>query len=133
MITYNDRNVFLRDGEDLTDSHDIDLRNSMLLNIYMNLATTYMKLFHFKLAEQALADAMKITDKNSQIYLRRSQALSYNKWATIKDLEQAKEDIEKAIGMKKYEKIFNSEPGILKILNLENHEEIYIGQAHYVV
>jgi len=85
--------VFLRDGEDLKDAHDIDLRNSMLLNIYMNLASVFMKLNYFKLAEQALSDAMKITDKNSQILFRRSQALSYNKWASLKELEQAKEDI----------------------------------------
>ena len=34
--------------------------------------------------------------------------------------------------MKNYEKIFQSEPGILKILNLQNAAEIYIEQAHFV-
>lgn len=38
--------------------------------------------------------------------------------------------IEEAIEMKKYEKIFiESQPGILKIMNLHNHEEAYRDQA----
>lgn len=33
MKTYNDETVFLYDGEDLTESTDIDMRNSMLHTI----------------------------------------------------------------------------------------------------
>lgn len=37
----------------------------------------------------------------------------------MEELEKAKKDIENAIEMKKYEKIFTeSQPGILKIMNL---------------
>lgn len=64
---------------------------------------------------------------------RKSQCVAYNKCSTLKELIKAKQDIELAIEMKKYEKVFQSEPGILKILNLANHEEAYIQQAHYVV
>ena len=34
--------------------------------------------------------------------------------------------------MRNYEKIFQSEPGILKILNIQNAAEIYVEQAHFV-
>ncbi len=44
----------------------------------------------------------------------------------------AKKDIETAIEMRNYEKIFQSEPGILKILNIQNAAEIYVEQAHFV-
>lgn len=34
--------------------------------------------------------------------------------------------------MKRYEKIFKAEPGILKLLNIQNADEVYIDQAHFV-
>lgn len=34
--------------------------------------------------------------------------------------------------MRRYEKIFQAEPGILRILNIQNAEEIYIETAHIV-
>lgn len=61
MTTYTDDNVVLHDGEDLTDSSDIEMRQSMLMTIYMSLAVAYMKNFHFKMAQTALDDAYKIT------------------------------------------------------------------------
>ena len=109
MVTYTDDNVVLHDGEDLTDSQDIEMRQSMLMTIYMSLAIAYMKCYHFKLAQIALDDAYKITQKSSQILFRRSQAISYNKYTDLKDLESAKKDIETAMEMKRFEKIFQQE------------------------
>ena len=50
----------------------------------------------------------------------------------MKDLQEAKRDIEKALELKRIEKIFQAEPGIQKILNIANAEEAYVEQAHYV-
>jgi len=50
----------------------------------------------------------------------------------LADLKLAKQDIEKAIEVKHYEKLFQSEPGILKLLNLENAGQIYVEHAHFV-
>ncbi len=72
----------------------------------MSLAIAYMKCYYFKLALIALDDALKITQKSSQIYFRKSQAVAHNKFSDVKELELAKKDIEKAIEMKQYEKIF---------------------------
>ena len=47
MVTYHDDNVILHDGEELTETNDIDMRKSMLITLYMNMAVTYMSLFHF--------------------------------------------------------------------------------------
>ena len=56
----------------------------------------------------------------------------FNKDSDLKELALAKKDIETAIEMRRYEKIFQAEPGILKILNIFNAEEIYIETAHLV-
>lgn len=44
LTTYDDDNVILKDGEEITCDHDKDLRNSMLMTLLMNMTATYMKL-----------------------------------------------------------------------------------------
>ena len=44
----------------------------------------------------------------------------------------AKQDIERALEMKHYEKLFKSEIGVLKILNIHNADEVYLEQARYI-
>lgn len=133
LTTYSDENVKLCDGEQLKEQQDIDMRRSMLMAIYLNLSVAYMRLFYFKLARQALEDALKISDKSSLVFYRKSQSLAFDKFSNLLDLQQAKEDIERAMYLKNYEKIFNGEQGALKIMNLLNHKEAYIEQAHYVM
>eukprot|EP01016_Furgasonia_blochmanni_P052518 TRINITY_DN8385_c0_g1_i7.p1 TRINITY_DN8385_c0_g1~~TRINITY_DN8385_c0_g1_i7.p1 ORF type:complete len:720 (+),score=178.67 TRINITY_DN8385_c0_g1_i7:114-2162(+) len=129
---YTDENVTLHDGEEVTDQMEIDMRKSMLLQVYMNLCICYMALSHFKMALIAIEDAFKISDKNSQLLYRRSQVRSFNKGATLEDLYKAKADVELAIELRRVEKLFQQEGGILKLLNLHNAEEAYVEQAHYV-
>lgn len=133
LTTYSDDNVILKDGEDILGEHDKDLRNSMLMTLLMNMTATYMKLKHFKQALITLEDALKIFDKSSQLFLKRSQAISYNLLSSLQELHRARADIEKALEMKHHEKIFQQEPGILKILNLQNHNEIYKEEAEHVL
>jgi len=128
----NDDTVELHDGEELTESNEIDMRTSMLVNIYLALACAYLKLNHYSMAITALDEGIKLNGMTSQLFFRRSQARAYNKSATLEDLLKAKEDIEKAIEMKHYEKLFQQEPGILKILNVHNAGEIYVEHAHLV-
>jgi len=128
----SDDNVELHDGEELKDSNEVDMRMSMLINIYLALACAYLKLNHYSAAILAIEEGLKLNPANSQLYFRRSQARVYNKSATLEDLLKAKEDIEKAIEVKHYEKLFQQEPGILKIMNVANAGEIYVEHAHYV-
>ena len=104
----------------------------MLLNIYLALACTYLKRNHYSTALVAIEEGMKLNAATSQLYFRRSQARAYNKGSSLQDLQKAKEDIERAIEIKHYEKLFQQEPGILKILNVHNAGEIYVEHAHYV-
>jgi hypothetical protein len=91
-----------------------------------------MALSHFKMALIAIEDAFKISDKNSQLLYRRSQVRSFDKGASLEDLYKAKADIQMAIELRRVEKLFQQEGGILKLLNLHNSEEAYIEQAHFV-
>jgi len=132
VTVMSDDNVALCDGEELTDEHEIEMRNSMLMNIYLALACAYLKLSHYSAAIVAIEEGLKLTTSSSQLYFRRSQARAYNKGSTLEDLNKAKEDIEKAIEVKHYEKLFQQEPGILKIMNVHNAGEIYVEHAHFV-
>ncbi len=42
LAMFNDKNVVLRDGEDMENSGDHDMRNSMLLTIYLNMSAAYI-------------------------------------------------------------------------------------------
>ncbi len=57
FIVYNDSNVKLCDGEEMVDAPDIDMRKSLMLQLYINMAITYMKLNHFSLALRCISDA----------------------------------------------------------------------------
>ena len=97
------------------------MRNSMLLTIYLCMSAAYIQANHYTLALQVLDDAEKASGKaGSQIYYRRSQAITSNLNSSLEDLEKAKEAIEQAIKIKPYEKLFSSQKGIQKILNIDN-------------
>ena len=68
-----DDNIELHDGEEITDSCEKDMRQSMLLNIYLGLASCYMNLYHYSTALRAIEEGFKISPSSSQLYFRRSQ------------------------------------------------------------
>lgn len=69
----------------MEESADIDMRKSLMLQIYLNMATTYMQLNHYSVALQCVEDMLTLTEKCSQIYLRKAQALLLNKNSTLND------------------------------------------------
>lgn len=71
----------------MTETPDIDMRKSLMVQILMNMAVVYMKLNHFKLALSCCNEAQALTNKVSQILLRKGQALALNKAATKEDLD----------------------------------------------
>ena len=75
FVVYNDSNVEYHEGEDLTEKADIDMKNSLLIQIYLNMAAAYIKLNNFSLAKQVIEDGFKLSDRVSQLYLRRAQAI----------------------------------------------------------
>jgi len=64
-MSFCDDNIVLFDGQELVEQADIDMRTSMLANILMCMAICYMRLFYFKLAKQALNEAILICGNKS--------------------------------------------------------------------
>ena len=49
-MTYSDENTKLFDGEEMTDAPDIDMRKSLLVQVYLNMAAAYIQTHHYYLA-----------------------------------------------------------------------------------
>lgn len=99
-MTYHDQNTRLREGEELSDSADIDMRKSLLVQIYLNMAAAYMRAHHFGLAERVCDDGLQLTDRVSQLYFRKAQALALRKDATLQQLALAQQLIATALQMR---------------------------------
>lgn len=110
----------------MTETVDIDMRKSLLIQVYLNMAAAYIKLNHFSLAESVLEDALLLSDKVSQIYLRKAQIALANKSCSLSELEKGLANIEKAIELQPHEKIFqNTNQNILKMVNIHDAKEVY--------
>lgn len=84
----------------MIESQDVDMRKSLLVQIYLNMASAYMNLDHFDLAESVMNDALALTDRVSQVYLKKAQSLIQRKDSSLDQLKLAKSYAEKAIQMK---------------------------------
>ena len=109
----------------MEDKPDVDMRKSLMLQLYLNMSAAYIKLNNYSVAMQCIEDCFSLSDKVSQIYLRKGQILLSNQSSTLEDLYEAKKSIETAIEMKKTEKIFQSNENILKMVNLHKATESY--------
>jgi hypothetical protein len=67
----------------MTETVDTDMRKSLLIQVYLNMAAAYIKLNHFSLANEVLNDACELSDKVSQIYMRKAQVALSNKSSTL--------------------------------------------------
>jgi Tfp pilus assembly protein PilF len=67
----------------MTETVDVDMRKSLLIQLYLNMAAAYLKLNNFSLANQVLDDAFRLSDKVSQVYLRKAQVALCNKSSTV--------------------------------------------------
>ena len=90
FVTYCDDNVKLMDGEEMTETADIDMRKSLLVQVYLNMAAAYMQLHHYSLAQTVIEDGLTLTNKVSQLYFRKAQCISLSKDATSDQLNKAK-------------------------------------------
>ena len=50
LVYHNDKNVILHDGEEEKDEKDVDMRNSMLMTIYLCMSAAYIQSKHYTLA-----------------------------------------------------------------------------------
>jgi tetratricopeptide (TPR) repeat protein len=126
FITYSDDNTRLQDGEEMTEDADIDMRKSLLIQVYLNMCAAYIQTHHYSLAEQVCNDGLALSDKVSQLYFRKAQVLALRKDCSREQLQLAHKCISIAIEKRASEKIFSTaNNNILKMLNLHNAAEAY--------
>lgn len=123
LTTFHDGNVELFDGQEYTQANEIDMRNSMLFYLFINLGCCYMKKAHFSEARVVLAEAEKFSPNNSLYLFRSAQARVYCLDSTVQELQKALGEIAQARESKKTEKIFQHPVNLLKMLNVHNLDE----------
>ena len=88
-----EKHVYLDDVKVEEDSY-----KACVVYLLMNLSCAYMELRHFSEAIDCLNEAIEIAgDRIPDLYFRRSQARSCNKYSNEEELAKALEDINKAI------------------------------------
>lgn len=124
LTTFHDGNVKLFDGEEYKQPNEVDMRNSMLFYLFMNMSCCYMNMNHFAEARVVLDEAEKLTPSaNSLCLFRSAQCRAYTLDSSKKELQKAKEEIGQAREAKKTEKIFQHPVNLLKMLNLHNMDQ----------
>jgi tetratricopeptide (TPR) repeat protein len=79
-----------------------DSYKASIVYLLMSLSSAYMELRHYSEAIDCLNECIAVAgDKVPDLFFRRSQARTFNKNSSDKELQIAKEDIEKAISLKK--------------------------------
>lgn len=90
------------------------------------MASAYMNINHFSLAEQVINDGLALSDKVSQLYFRKAPAFAYRRNASAEQLREASKLMERVLEMKPNEKIFSTtNKNILNMLNLHDVDEAY--------
>ncbi len=74
----------------MEDTPDIDMRKSLMLQVLLNMSAAYSHLNHYSLALQCIEDCLKLSEKVSQVYLRKAQTLIFNKGYSLEDAYEAK-------------------------------------------
>lgn len=97
----------------------------MLLTLYLNIATCYMRMNHYQEARVMIDRSLKIAPTNSIVLFTSAQCRVSNLENTIHELNTGLEELEKAEESKKTEKIFQHQAGILKMIGLDTHVEAF--------
>jgi tetratricopeptide (TPR) repeat protein len=111
-----EKHVYLDDVQVEEDSY-----KACVVYLLMNLSYAYMELRHFTEAIECMDEAIPMAeDKVPDLYFRRSQARTYNKFSTEEELQLAMEDIDKAIELKPDENIYKEHK--MKLENIKKEK-----------
>lgn len=108
------------------DAPDVeeDSYYASLCFLLLNMSSLYIERRHYSEAIRCLNEAESYSkDKLPDVFFRRSQARTYNKYSTINDLQLALEDLEKAfISLEEYN-LRNKDNYLSKNNNLQIYKE----------
>lgn len=116
-----------------TDTYEEECYKTCLTTILKNMALCYIHLRHFKESIICLNEAIHIAnEKVPELYLRRSQARTYNKFSDKSELELAMKDIEIAIKLNENEARFQTHLEILK-KSIEEYSTKEMNRTHKLI
>ena len=81
----------------MNEDADIDMRKSLMIQVYLNMCSAYIHTHHYSLAIKVCDEGLSLSDKVSQLYFRKAQAIALKKDASKEELLTAKNCIEIAI------------------------------------
>jgi hypothetical protein len=114
-----EKHVYLDDVSVEEDSY-----KACIVYLLEMLAYAHMEMRQYHCAIECLDECAEIAeDKVPDVYFRRSQARTYNRYSTYDELNLALDDIEKAIKLKSEEKIYKEHKEILLNIIKEKSEE----------
>ena len=116
----------------MKEKQEIDIRESMLYTLYLNMSVCYMRLKNFELAEQILEECTKINQDSSQLLYRRAMAISCNLDSPLEKLYTAKSLMKTAWDLKDTEKIYEHSEKMLFMVNLDNYKEAYKALMEFI-
>ena len=70
----------------MKETYDTDMRKSLMVQILLNLAASYIMLNNYYLAYSCCSEAEALTDKMSQIQFRKAQCILLNQSSTLEKL-----------------------------------------------
>lgn len=70
----------------MIETPDIDMRKSLLIQVYLNMCAAYIQTHHYSLAAQICDDGLTLSDNVSQLYFRKAQTLALRKDASMDQL-----------------------------------------------
>ncbi len=122
LQTYHDQNTSLvQSHRDTPLQH---MGDSMLFQVYLSLATAYMRMHHFRLARTACQDALRLR-KVSLAYFRLSQAITLDLSSTPSELEESLEMARESLKLVEEEPLFKESGPMLALLGLGDAKGCY--------
>jgi len=67
----------------MSETADTDMRKSLLVQIYLNMAAAYVNTHHYDLAVRVCEDGLMLSEKVSQLYFRKAQGLALRRDGTV--------------------------------------------------
>ena len=105
----------------------------MMLTLYMSIACCYMKLKHFGEAKMIIERGMRFAPNNSIVMFRAALATALNLESSTQDLEKALALLISGKEAKKTEKIFQHEANLLRMVGLDNHEQVFTDLEKFIL
>ncbi len=110
---------------DKEDKDENEMRQSILVQLYLNMSVAYMRSGAFSLARRVLEDANALKPVSAVIAFRKAQCVCYNLKSSVQQLEEAGGLVIQALSMRHHEKVFSASPVVLDMLGYKDSQQTF--------